>query len=565
MVDQPLTLLTVDDNEMVLGVLSEYLAGQGYRVLTAGDGVEALRTLAEEHVDLMLLDVKMPGLSGFDVLRSLRQTHSADDLPVIMATAQGESKDVVKAFELGANDYVTKPLDLPVVLVRVQTRLRGRAPAPPPDPGPGPASGLVTEPETVLDGKYRLESRIGQGQYGVVYRATHLQLDRPVAVKLLRTDLDDDSDDPRARFHREGMSACKLQHPNAVSVLDFSITPTGVPFMVMELLSGLTLEEELKRVGRMTPQRCAELLLPICEVLAEAHSLGIIHRDVKPQNIFLHRGHHGEVLKVLDFGIAKLVGETRSHQRLTLEGIGPGTPTYMAPERFSGGDYDHSADVYSVGVLLYEMLVGRPPFVSLDGNAIKVALKHIGEPPTPLTDYDPDLPKAVETAVLEALRKDPEQRPTALALALNFAVASTSEDRQEAASEAEPDAADPSPATVLVVDDEELVRVVTQEILEDAGFEVVLAEDGPQAIEAYRRHAPEVSAVLLDMTMPELDGAATFRELRRRWGDVKVLLTTGHRNPEIVAELTAEGLAGFVQKPFRPDDLVAALHGVLGE
>ncbi|MEE8526665.1 MAG: serine/threonine-protein kinase [Thermoanaerobaculia bacterium] len=159
----------------------------------------------------------------------------------------------------------------------------------------------------------------------------------------------------------------------------------------------------------------------MCDALAEAHACGIIHRDIKPQNVFLQRCRDAETVKVLDFGLAKLVGGAMLRQRLTLESVEPGTPLYMAPERFCDLPSDDRADVYSVGVLLYEMLAGRPPFVHPEGNPVKVAMMHLNDRPRPLRELVSGLPAAVEDIVFETLAKDPEQRPSIVDLRCRLA------------------------------------------------------------------------------------------------------------------------------------------------
>ena len=415
----PFTILVVDDNEFVRRPLSRYLTEEGYRVLEARTGDEALVKVAQD-VDLVILDIMMPGLSGTEVLESLRESYSPDGLVVVMATATRGSEQIVRAFELGADDYITKPLDFPVVLARLKTHLRSRKPRAVLDAGA--KAGDEIQAGTVLEGKYRLEFKIGEGNFAEVYRAMHLKLKRSVAVKILRAG--DDDRELRERFLREGRSTCRIEHPNAVTVLDASVTAGGVPFLVTELLRGRTLATELRRYGPMSAPRCAEILLPICNVLAEAHSLGIVHRDIKPQNIHLHRSPQGEVVKVLDFGIAKLIDEAVVQRRSTAGGAGPGTPAYMAPERFSSGHAcERSADIYSLGIMLYNMLVGRLPFTVGGGNLIKLAMKHQTEPPTPPRELRPSLSPEVEAVVLRALDKDPEARPSARDMAADFGAA----------------------------------------------------------------------------------------------------------------------------------------------
>src|SRR6185436_11636459 len=192
-----------------------------------------------------------------------------------------ESEDIVEALELGANDYVTKPLDFPVVLARVQAHLRTVSAAktePAPYSGPLPLA-VDIGPGTVLAERYRIEAKVGAGNFGTVWRARHLELDQPVAVKVLQGNA---AAEPEAlqRFRREGISACRVKHPNAVQVMDFAITPNGVSFLVMELLEGRSLHDELNLLGTLTTRRAVEIMVPVCEALAAAHNVGIVHRDI---------------------------------------------------------------------------------------------------------------------------------------------------------------------------------------------------------------------------------------------------------------------------------------------
>jgi serine/threonine protein kinase/CheY-like chemotaxis protein len=411
------TLLVVDDNEMNRDMLTRRLEKRGYHVRTASEGASALALIAAEPIDLVLLDIEMPGLSGLDVLREVRKTRTSLQLPILMATARSDSGDVVQALEAGANDYVIKPLDFPVVLARVEAQLRLR---PASAPAAGASPGGETGPGTLLAGKYRLGALIGSGAFGSVYRARHEDLAHDVAVKVLLTAARS-SPDALARFQREGIAACRVKHPNAVAVTDFGLTGDGAAFLVMELLEGHSLQDEIKRVGRFEAPRCAEILTPLCAALAEAHAAGIVHRDVKPANVFLQRTPHGETVKVLDFGIAKMADEDARAGNLTIDGGILGTPAYMAPERFRGEAIDGASDVYSVGVMLYQMLAGRLPFSAPDSDLMGIVMMHLHREPRPMREEDPEIAPEIDQIVLSTLRKDPRERPAIAALASSFA------------------------------------------------------------------------------------------------------------------------------------------------
>ncbi len=280
-------------------------------------------------------------------------------------------------------------------------------------------------PGTILDRKYRLEEKIGTGGFGAVYRATQLNLGRSVAVKVFRPVPGNESLENLERFRLEGVSACRVNHPNAVLILDSGVSPEGIAYLVMELLQGHSLTKELRNKFRLSLRRCAEIIIPVCNVLAEAHRAGIIHRDIKPDNIFLHQSEEGEVVKVVDFGIAKFIGEQDAMQANTLTEAGTviGTPTYMAPERLGCNPYDWKSDVYSVGVMLFEMLAGQLPFVPDKEGLLNLALKHMTQAPPSLCRLNPEIPVDVEAVVEQALLKNPQSRPTAKELAHNFAAA----------------------------------------------------------------------------------------------------------------------------------------------
>jgi DNA-binding response OmpR family regulator len=398
------TILVVDDLPANRDLMVRRLERSGFQVLAASSGPEALEVVRRGGVDLVLLDIMMPGMTGLDVLRTLRATRSTAALPVVMVTAKTDSEDVVEALSLGANDYVTKPVDYPVALARINAHLRTTQavrieaaaaiePRSPAQAGPG----------TVLAGRYRLDQPIGGGSFGTVFRARH-----PEAL---------------ARFRREGVSATRVQHPNAVAVLDFGVNPGGVAYLVMELLEGHSLEKELEDRGPLTPRRCAEIVIPVCSALAAAHAAGVVHRDIKPSNVFLHRTPRGEVTKILDFGIAKLAAEAAIGQSLTIDGSLLGTPAYMAPERFRRGPYGPKSDVYSVGAMLYEMLTGRLPFIPSTADPLALVAMQAEEDPPPMRRRRPDVPASLEVLVRTALNRNPDERPSADQLARRLALA----------------------------------------------------------------------------------------------------------------------------------------------
>ncbi len=264
----------------------------------------------------------------------------------------------------------------------------------------------------VIAGRFRITARIGIGGMGTVYRATQSGLDRDVAVKILKRDSTWDKDTV-TRFHREAKAMSLLVHQNTVRVFDFGETDDGLLFLAMELLEGEVLSHKLDRQGTIDVVESIRIAQQILRSLHEAHSKGIIHRDLKPDNIVLTRveGHDEMVVKVLDFGIAKVVqGDRRIDQLETQAGTVFGTPRYMSPEQAQGKPLDARSDVYSVGILLYHLLVGRPPFV--DDDAVVVMAKHIKERPVSPRRAAPEqpIPTTLDRVIMRTLEKDRERR-----------------------------------------------------------------------------------------------------------------------------------------------------------
>ena len=263
-----------------------------------------------------------------------------------------------------------------------------------------------------LDDKYRIEKRLGIGGMGTVYRARHLLIDRPVAIKVLNPRFVED-EAAQVRFRREARAAGRLQHTNAVGVTDFGSTSDGYVYIVMELLEGRTLRDVLATEAPLDTARAVALMLQAAAAVAAAHDAGIIHRDLKPANIFIVQSSEvPAVVKVLDFGIAKLAAESLEDddsKTLTLVGAMIGTPRYMSPEQCDGAELTPAADVYSLGVILYEMLSGVVPFSG--STPLAIAMKHSSEEPRRPSEYVASISPALEEVVLHALEKRPEDRP----------------------------------------------------------------------------------------------------------------------------------------------------------
>jgi eukaryotic-like serine/threonine-protein kinase len=258
---------------------------------------------------------------------------------------------------------------------------------------------------SILDGKYQLEEKIGEGGMGQVFRATHIHIDTTVAVKLLSRQIVS-SANAIDRFRREAKTAARIKHPNAVGVSDFGVTADGTVYLVMEFLVGQDLRHRLHEQKALSYEATATILFQICAAVNAAHAKGVIHRDLKPDNIYLIKTPEGsEQVKVLDFGLAKL--KDSESDQLTKMGSIMGTPYYMSPEQGQGLDLDFRGDVYSLGVILYEMLTGQVPFT---GNNTAVIYQHCHEPPPPPSKFRPNMPPIVEQVILKALAKNRDER-----------------------------------------------------------------------------------------------------------------------------------------------------------
>lgn len=257
-----------------------------------------------------------------------------------------------------------------------------------------------------LDNKYKLVSQLGDGGMAYVFAAERLHIGDMAAIKLLHPELAKEPIKKR-RFQLEAYTTAAVKHPNVVSIFDYDETHEGQPYLVLELLTGITLSKRIQHGQILSVGRTVDIITPICGALNIAHSKGILHRDLKPSNIILHKLEDGsEVVKLIDFGIGKVLSEDNSP--LTQQGFVVGTPEYLSPERYSGRNIDTRSDVYSIGILVYRMLAGRVPFTGR--TATEILQKHVKQPVPPLRLLNNSISEEVEAVVLRALAKRPDER-----------------------------------------------------------------------------------------------------------------------------------------------------------
>ena len=384
--------LIVDDEPLARLRLRTMLADHtDVRVVgECGDAVEAAVAIERQRPDVVFLDVQMPRVDGFGLVRSLEREAAPH---VVFVTAHSEH--ALRAFEVDAVDCLLKPYDDARLAVTVDRARRLIAP----DPFAGRTNARISS--------YRLLELLGSGGMGQVYKAHDERLQRTVAVKILSPVLSSERELER-RFQQEARTTAVLDHPNVCTLLAVDRTDDGRPFLVMPFYRGETLKDKITR-GSLDIEEASGYAMQIASGLAHAHAAGIIHRDIKPANLMVTTGG---LVKILDFGIAKAGGD-----RLTKAGVVLGTLAYMSPEQAAGEPVGPASDLWSLGVVLYEMLTGRLPFgQSLDGDFMSLFCAiHLHEP-TPIRAECPDVPETLAGVVHQLLDKDPARRPDANAL-----------------------------------------------------------------------------------------------------------------------------------------------------
>ncbi len=473
----PARVLVVDDVEANRDLLSRRLEREGHVVECAENGQSALRTIRERSFDLVLLDVMMPEIDGYEVLGQLKDDPTTRDIPVIMISALDDMESVVRCIEAGAEDYLPKPFDPVLLRARINASLekkrlrdheieylrqvsrvteaasaveaRKYQPGSLADVGargdelgklarvfdgmivevearerrlrdqvsdlrseieaargasrsaeePGVDFASLSPGERFAD-RYEVIDAIGGGGMGMVYRARDLELDEEIAIKTLRPEMVSDAA-LVDRFKTEIRLARKISHRNVVRTHDFGES-SGVYYLTMEYVEGITVRELIDSRGQLGVSSTLAIGSQLAESMEVAHEQGVIHRDIKPQNLLLDADG---VLKVMDFGVARLAERTTS---LTEAGLIVGTPAYMSPEQLLSESTEASSDLYSAGVLLYECLTGKLPFeaestISLIGRVLNIE-------PSPPVEINADIPDALSALILELLAKKPEER-----------------------------------------------------------------------------------------------------------------------------------------------------------
>lgn len=407
-----------------------------------------------------------------------------------------------------------------------------------------------------LNNRYEVQELVGEGATAAVYRGLDLRLQRTVGIKVLLPYVDSTT---RQRFQREAHSAAQLNHPNIMAIFDVG-EENDRAFLVVEYVEG----EPLYNFIPSAPRRAADFARQICLALDYAHRRNVIHRDIKPANI--HITPDG-VVKIMDFGLAI----TPESKRLTAMGRIIGTPAYLSPEQAQGLKLDHRTDLYSLGIVLYELVTGVLPF---DADDIGVLLlQQVKKTPKPPRDLAPEVPPALEAIILRAMEKEPQNRYASAAEMAEALEAFLNEDEAHMRSTAAPRAPSPAPEPtpgaapggpirVVLADDHRILRTSLAMFL-DVNEDITVvgeADDAAQALDVLRATQPDV--LLLDLNMPGTGGLDILPEIRATWPEIKVLVLTGRDEDQYIMRALRSGAHGYVLKTSGEDALVQAVRDV---
>ena len=388
-------ILVVDDEASIRRLLARLLTKNNYSVIDTDDGNEALKILDAGNIDLVISDIAMPNKSGLELLAEIK-AHS--DVPVIMLTGQGSVKSAVDCMKYGAFEYVMKPFVINELLEKIENAL---------------LSATVVDRTTCIShadnrqiAGYEIIRVLGEGNMGTVY-LVHGNENRhsgdKLAVKILKTGVlaEKDRDLCLKRFMNEAKAVSAVMHPNIVSIVEYGVCESEkIPFIAMEYARGKSLKEYITDKAEFTTVQKALILRQTADALSAIHERKICHRDIKPANIMVDQAL---TVKLTDFGIAHLPDSD-----LTMTANIIGTPTYMSPEAFVSAKVDERSDIFSLGIVAYEFLLGQKPFQSDNFRALVKAIQ-FGKPQNPCK-IDPNFPQKLQRLLAKMLKKSPANR-----------------------------------------------------------------------------------------------------------------------------------------------------------
>ncbi|WP_437307165.1 protein kinase domain-containing protein [Sorangium sp. So ce388] len=399
----------------------------------------------------------------------------------------------------------------------------------------------MAPPERLIANRYELQAAIGEGAMGHIWKALDRHLRRPVALKLMAPE-HAASSTARTRFELEAMAVARLCNQHVVQIHDYGFDE-GAPYIVMELLQGEDLEARLGRAGRLPLSAVISIVNQASRGLAAAHGVGIVHRDLKPANLFLARTDAGEVVKILDFGVASMLGnDTTSSEALV------GTPLYMSPEQVRCSHIDHRSDLWSLAVVAYHALTSEPPFQAqqLVSMIMNIAIAPFPAPSTLVPELSPEVDRFFE----RALAKNPAQRfSSAREMAAAFAALAEPKDR--------------GTAKILVIDDEPdvplLVRQRFRQQIRKSVYDFVFATDGETALEQLRKH-PDIDVVLSDICMPGMDGLTFLSRVAEINPIVPTVMVSAYGDMTNIRTAMNRGAFDFLVKPIDFEDLEVTIQ-----
>lgn len=394
-------VLTVDDEQSIRDLLGRCLRTWGYEVISVEDGDAAWAIL--KHPDtprILIVDWDMPGLSGPEVVRLLRNTDHGQDVYVVMLTGRAKKSDLVEALEAGVDDFLMKPFDSREVqlrLARAAAAQKARATTYDAAPESQPSA-------TTLAGRYRMERQIGEGGMADVWLGAHLALEIPIAIKFMKPSLAGRPD--YASFEREARAAAKLRSEHILHVYDHGIAPGGVPYLVMEYLPGESLADRVIADGPLECEAVVSIVEQMARGLGSAHDRGVTHADVKPENIVLveHDQWPYGLAKLVDFGLARVGATTERARGNSVSG----TPSYMSPEHLCGAAPNEDLDLWALAATAFTAMTGRCAF---EAPTLPTLIHRVCNLPPPLaSSVNPRLGPAIDAWFLRAFAKDPARR-----------------------------------------------------------------------------------------------------------------------------------------------------------